>query len=110
MINALDRYPKDGRHGIDKGGWSIAEGSIKENGAARIEFKSGIGKFAKLLNGGKPFIDDLLVQVQDDGKVELRSSSRKGHNDFGVNKKRVRTLAQEIPSNWTTDPPLKKKL
>ncbi len=41
------------------------------------------------------FVDDLLVQV-DGGKLNVRSSSRVGHSDFGANRKRVEQLRQAL--------------
>lgn len=41
------------------------------------------------------FVDDLLVQV-DSGKLNVRSSSRVGHSDFGANRKRVEELRRAL--------------
>jgi uncharacterized protein (DUF1499 family) len=66
---------------------------LSGSGSARVEFKSsGKGTFAKIFNGGKPFVDDLKLEIND-GKVEVKSQSRVGDSDFGVNKKRVDYLA-----------------
>lgn len=94
VINA---YPQEGQNKVDGGGWEIAEDNLDSSGTARVEYKSsGKGNFAKFLNGGKPFTDDLLVEIGEDGKVELRSSSRVGESDFGVNKARVDFLSNSI--------------
>lgn len=54
----------------------------------RIEYmSSGKGNFAKFFNGGKPFVDDLNMDVEDNGVVTVRSQSRVGDSDFGVNGK-----------------------
>jgi uncharacterized protein (DUF1499 family) len=37
-----------------------------------------------------------LLEVGDDGNVELKSSSRVGESDFGVNKARVDYLTNSI--------------
>jgi uncharacterized protein (DUF1499 family) len=43
------------------------------------------------------FIDDLeILALADEGLVHLRSASRLGHSDFGVNKKRVETLVAKL--------------
>jgi len=97
----ISAYPQEGQNNVDGGGYTVAEDSLDSNGTARVEYKSsGKGNFAKFLNGGKPFTDDLLVEVGDDGKVELRSSSRVGESDFGVNKKRVDYLSNSLPNGW----------
>jgi uncharacterized protein (DUF1499 family) len=61
-----------------------------------VEYRSsGKGFFAKNFNGGRPFVDDLNIEITD-GKVQIRSQSRVGDSDFGVNKKRVSFLAAEL--------------
>lgn len=84
----INLYPMEGQPGnIDGGGYTIVEDNLDSDGTARVEFKSsGKGNFAKFFNGGKPFVDDLVVEIGNDGVVELRSSSRVGESDFGVNK------------------------
>jgi hypothetical protein len=101
----LSSYPQEGQNGIDSSGWDMAEDHLEKTGSARLEFKSSIGKMAKNLNGGKPFIDDLLVAVQEDGRVEVRSSSRKGYSDLGVNQKRLLYLANKLPKTWEVPDP-----
>jgi uncharacterized protein (DUF1499 family) len=46
-----------------------------------------------------------LVAVQEDGKVEVRSSSRKGYDDMGVNKKRLQYMQDTLPKGWDTPEP-----
>lgn len=90
----LDSYPQAGQNGVDKGGWSIAEGNLLWQGKVRVEFQSGLGFFAKLANGNKPFIDDLWIQISG-SKVELKSASRIGQSDLGVNRKRLMFLVNK---------------
>jgi len=92
MKAVLTSYPQEGQAGVDLGGWSIAEDALAGNGYARFEYKSGIGNFAKFFNGGKPFVDDLEVSFED-GYAAVRSSSRVGDSDFGVNGKRLNYIA-----------------
>lgn len=68
----------------------------------KYEFKSGIGNFAKFFNGGKPFIDDFEVEVNDN--VQIRSSSRIGDSDFGVNAKRINYVADKLKAKGWTAP------
>lgn len=45
------------------------------------------------------FIDDVVIRVQPDGsgsKIDIRSKSREGRSDFGVNAARIRKLLAEI--------------
>ena len=79
-----------GKDRIDGGGWSVASDDLDGNGTARVEYRSaGTGFFAKAFNGGKPFVDDLKLEIGGNGVVQLKSQSRVGDSDFGVNKKRV---------------------
>jgi hypothetical protein len=88
--DVINSYPQEGQANVDGGGWVVAEDNLDSSGTGRVEYKSsGKGNFAKFFNGGKPFTDDLLLEVGDDGNVELKSSSRVGESDFGVNKVRV---------------------
>ena len=47
----LDSYPQEGQDKVDLGGWSYADDSLASSGKASLEYKSGIGNFAKFLNG-----------------------------------------------------------
>jgi hypothetical protein len=88
LRDALGAYPQAGQADVDGGGWSIAEDDLVGGGTARVEYKSsGKGNFAKFFNGGKPFTDDLKVEVEADGTVQVKSQSRVGDSDFGVNQK-----------------------
>ena len=94
MQTILDSYPQEGQNKVDLGGWSVAEGDLTSTGKVRVEFKSGLGNFAKFLNGNKPFVDDLEIEIVKGSKtVELRSASRVGDSDLGVNQKRLQFLA-----------------
>ena len=99
----IDSYPQEGQSGVDLGGWTFADDDIKTSGYARLEFKSGIGNFAKFFNGAKPFIDDLEVNVEA-SSVCVRSSSRVGDSDFGVNAKRLNWIADKLRAKGWTAP------
>mmetsp|Transcript_6432 Transcript_6432/g.7991 ORF Transcript_6432/g.7991 Transcript_6432/m.7991 type:complete len:190 (+) Transcript_6432:60-629(+) len=97
LRDAIGAYPQAGQSDVDGGGWSIAEDDLDGSGAARVEYKSsGKGNFAKFFNGGKPFVDDLKLEVESSGVVQVKSQSRVGDSDFGVNKKRVDYLAAAL--------------
>uniref|UniRef100_A0A7S0KYB5 Uncharacterized protein n=1 Tax=Asterionellopsis glacialis TaxID=33640 RepID=A0A7S0KYB5_9STRA len=96
---AIEAYPQEGQNDVDGGGWSIAEDDLDGSGKARVEYRSSGKKFfAKAFNGGKPFVDDLQIEIKDSGNVEIKSSSRVGDSDFGVNKSRVSYLAAGLQS------------
>jgi hypothetical protein len=89
---------------VDGGGWTIASDDLDSSGTARVEYRSsGKGFFAKTFNGGKPFVDDLNLEVDGTGTVKVRSQSRVGDSDLGVNLKRVNYLAAELKGKgWST--------
>eukprot|EP00520_Triparma_pacifica_P016423 CAMPEP_0118655444 /NCGR_PEP_ID=MMETSP0785-20121206/12928_1 /TAXON_ID=91992 /ORGANISM="Bolidomonas pacifica, Strain CCMP 1866" /LENGTH=158 /DNA_ID=CAMNT_0006548175 /DNA_START=76 /DNA_END=552 /DNA_ORIENTATION=- len=91
----LSSYPQGGIEKVDLGGNKFVTNDLASSGYAKMEFTSGIGNFAKYLNGGKPFVDDFEVLVRDDG-VEYFSSSRVGDSDLGVNAKRVAYIKKEL--------------
>ncbi|CAK9055617.1 Hypothetical protein SCF082_LOCUS30046 [Durusdinium trenchii] len=95
LRTVIEAYPKEGQDGVDQGGWSFAVDDLSSKGYARLEFMSGVGNFAKFFNGGKPFVDDFEVNVEDD-KVSVRSSSRVGDSDLGVNAKRINYIASGL--------------
>jgi len=103
--SVLESYPAAGQNGVDLGGWELVEDNFKTAGTARVEYKSGIGNFAKFLNGGKPFVDDLSVEIGD-AAVVLKSSSRIGESDLDVNRKRLVYLVDAIKGKgWEAPEP-----
>ena len=101
----IDSYPQAGQSGVDLGGWAFADDEIASTGYARLEFKSGVGNMAKFFNGGNPFTDDLEFNVEPTG-VCVRSSSRVGDSDFGVNGKRLNWIAEKLRAKGWTAPEL----
>ncbi|KAL7544633.1 hypothetical protein ACHAWF_008008 [Thalassiosira exigua] len=94
LREALDVYPQEGQEGgkVDGGGYTTISdtlGSDPGAGSIAMEFRSNPkGTFAKMFNGGKPFVDDLIVEPNGSA-FEFRSSSRVGDSDLGVNGKRM---------------------
>jgi Protein of unknown function (DUF1499) len=110
MADILNTYPQEGQNGIDLGGWKFVEnnlGSTAGGSSAKLEYTSGIGTFAKFFNGGKPFVDDMTVEVVvAGGMVNIKSSSRIGESDLGVNQKRLQFLAAQARSKgWDAPDP-----
>ena len=105
---ALEAYPQAGQNKADEGGWSFAVDELDKSGYARLEYKSGLGNMAKYFNGNQPFVDDLEVLVGGDS-VSVRSSSRVGDSDLGVNAKRLAYLAKDLKAKgWdVVTPPVK---
>ena len=76
LKSVLVAYPQAGQDGVDGGGWTLTTDTLVDNSFAAFEFKSaGTGNFAKFFNGGKPFIDDLVVSVEDTYVRVLRSNT-----------------------------------
>jgi len=96
-------YPQEGQADVDGGGWVYVADDFGTTGLAKLEFKSsGKGNFAKFFNGGKAFVDDFNVEVEESGVVQIRSQSRVGDSDFGVNAKRVDFLARALKAKgWS---------
>ena len=76
LKKVIESYPQEGQNKVDMGGWTIVSDSFAPGKTAAVEYKSGIGNFAKFFNGGKPFVDDLKLEIGSDGVVSVRSSSR----------------------------------
>lgn len=96
LRDAIASYPKGGQSGVDCNGWDVAIDDLNDKSSARVEYKSCIGPAAVSMNLGRPFVDDLKLEIGEDGAVQVRSSSRIGSSDFGVNKKRVNYLAAAL--------------
>ncbi len=62
-----------------------AKTAVKEGDYLRIECTSKIMRF----------VDDLELKITD-GKLVVRSESRLGYSDFGVNRKRANQLRKEL--------------
>lgn len=104
LRKAIESYPQEGQNKVDLGGWTVVEDF--GSGSGRIEFKSGLGNFAKFFNGGKPFIDDLSLEVADSGVVSVKSASRIGESDLGVNQKRLSYLVEKLRADgWSAPAP-----
>jgi Protein of unknown function (DUF1499) len=102
----IESYPPEGQNKVDLGGWTIVDDSFSPGSVASVEYKSGIGNFAKIFNGGKPFLDDLKLEIGSDGVVKVRSSSRVGDSDMGVNQRRLVYLANKLrDEGWTAPEP-----
>lgn len=85
LYEVLKAY-EPGQSNIDGGGFDIVTFDPKA-GYIYVQFES-------LKNG---FIDDFeLASVGDDNAVQVRSSSRLGYLDFGVNAKRINYIAKKL--------------
>lgn len=96
VSHQVDPLPFDGapdqawlklKQAIDAQGGKITE---EQPGYLRVEFTSRIFRF----------VDDLECRLQvQDNLIQVRSASRVGHSDFGVNRKRVDRLSSLFTGN-----------
>jgi uncharacterized protein (DUF1499 family) len=80
--------------------FAAAQGALASMGLDLVEADAAQGRVeataTSLLFG---FKDDVVVRVADDAngtRVDVRSKSRVGRNDFGVNAKRIRELQAKL--------------
>jgi uncharacterized protein (DUF1499 family) len=96
LTAVVNAYPQAGQNEVDGGGWAVVDDQLKSSGYVRYEFKSsGKNWQSKFLNGGKPFTDDVEFEFGD-STVDVKSSSRLGDSDFGVNGKRLNYITAEL--------------
>jgi len=95
VVDAVQKYPP-GQSGIDGGGFQIvAQKATPESAYLYVQFES--------LRKG--YIDDVEFAVSP-SKVNVRTSSRLGYLDAGVNAKRFNWFARELGKKpgWHTTP------
>jgi uncharacterized protein (DUF1499 family) len=91
LVDVLKSYPP-GQNGVDGGGFEIQAADVGK-GYVYVQYES-------LKNG---YIDDVEFAVIDSGSypersVQVRSSSRIGYLDYGVNAKRLNWIAAALRS------------
>ena len=100
---AVAAYPP-GQGGIDEGGYQVALARLPESadsvGYLYVQFESG----------GSGYIDDMEFSLIN-GVVNVRTSSRLGYADYGVNAKRYNWFANKLGAvkGWKTSPIRKKE-
>ena len=88
FMAVLNAYPGAGLQGNKdtSSGWTFIEDVLAKSGTARVAFKSaGKTSIGDFLSGCKPFQDELTVNVQDSGKIQIVAAS--GTGAPGSNKK-----------------------
>lgn len=73
-------------------GWARVIALVAAQPRTRIVAQDGHYLHAEVLSPSHLFTDDLELLRAADGRVDVRSSSRVGYYDFGVNRKRVAAL------------------
>ena len=96
---AVEAYPP-GQNGIDGGGFEIKNYRIPDRSEGDVAYL-----YVQFESEVRGYIDDVEF-VLADGQVNVRSSSRTGYLDLGVNAKRLNWLAKRLGSvkGWSTVP------
>ena len=98
LQKAVDAYPP-GQAGIDAGGFKTTKVRIPETldqpAYLYVQFEAAQG-----------YVDDMEFLARPDGRVQVRTSSRVGYLDYGVNAKRFNWFAKKVGSfkGWQTTP------
>ena len=97
LKKTVDAYPP-GQGGIDEGGFKVTKVQLPnapdEPAYLWVQFEARQG-----------YIDDVEFLLRD-GVVQVRTTSRVGYLDYGVNAKRYNWFAKRVGSlsGWTTEP------
>ena len=98
----LDKYPP-GQRGIDGGGWKIQTLRLPETSTGDVAYL--YVQFESMLAGymeeGEFVVGDATAPV-----VNVRTSSRSGYLDFGVNARRLNWLAARLRADGWKAPPI----
>ncbi|UZE94830.1 DUF1499 domain-containing protein [Alkalimarinus alittae] len=106
--NCVSSYEdkKDETHYIDalviKGdnpqqAWSSLQSLIKQNSNAEIIKQDDHYIYAEYTSSIMRFVDDTeFLLDKENNRVQLRSASRLGHKDFGVNRERLEAIRAEL--------------
>jgi uncharacterized protein (DUF1499 family) len=99
----INSYPQEGQNGTDKGGWKLADRQTNDaNGVTYLRYEFVSGRFG--------YVDDLEIRVVDDKKssgdgvvqISVRTASREGGYDFGVNASRIDFIQAALQEKgWT---------
>jgi hypothetical protein len=116
--DVLNSYPQEGQAGVDCNGWRVVndgEFDSSDSGTIALEYKSCVGPAALAINLGRPFVDDLKLEMGRDQSssspsggilVEVKSSSRMGSSDLFVNRKRMVYLGKRLKERgWSVPEP-----
>lgn len=75
---------------------SALEAAVRDMGGRIANSTDGYGR-SEFVSRWLRFVDDLEWSiVEDERRIDFRSTSRVGYYDFGVNRKRVRELVRRL--------------
>lgn len=79
--------------------WSSLQTLIEKNSSAEIIKKDEKYIYAEYTSSIMRFVDDTeFLLDEENNSVQLRSASRLGHKDFGVNRERLEAIRAELQS------------
>jgi uncharacterized protein (DUF1499 family) len=96
--SVINSYPQEGQADVDKGGWKLADRQTNVNGVTYLRYEFTSGRFQ--------YVDDLEIRVAEDKKsvvqISVRTASREGGYDFGVNAARIDFIQAALQEKgWT---------
>lgn len=99
--NCVCSDDQDGAHRVEAlrlakpapAAWQAAQAAVRALPRTRVVAASDDYLHAECTSALLGFVDDLELHLREgDGVIAVRSASRLGYRDFGVNRKRVETL------------------
>ncbi|WP_394754724.1 DUF1499 domain-containing protein [Crenothrix sp.] len=97
--------PLDERHyiapfiikGTPEAAWLMLRTTLKKHDRTVITHETATTLHAEAVSLVFSFVDDVdIILDADAGLIHIRSASRVGHSDFGVNRKRIETLRSQL--------------
>jgi uncharacterized protein (DUF1499 family) len=77
--------------------WPVVQRAVEAQPRTRIVAQTGDFLHAECRSRIFRFVDDLQLQLRaGEGIIAVRSASRLGYSDLGVNRKRVEALRSEL--------------
>lgn len=97
LTSVLSAYPQEGV--------TAADGSLIDGGGNQIVTNDAGYVYMQFTSKRFGFVDDVEFSVQDGGKVMVRSASRQGDSDLGVNAARLKYIAAKLAEKggWKTE-------
>jgi uncharacterized protein (DUF1499 family) len=105
--NCVSTEARDEKHrtepfqikGAPEAGWTAIVNSVAGMPRTKIITTTDNYLHAECRSRIFRFVDDLELYLdRSNGRISVRSASRSGYSDFGVNRKRVETLRQKLQS------------
>jgi uncharacterized protein (DUF1499 family) len=84
--------------------WGLVRESVEALPRTHVITDTGSYLHAECRSALLGFVDDLELQLRSEGLVAVRSASRLGYSDLGVNRERVRTLRSELVRRGVIEP------